>query len=376
MGRYRRGVPVPPGRTSRHAGSTGTNPRDGAALVPAPAQPPGTPWPTTAWPTRSDLPSAVPALVEAAFETASGLGTTLALVVVSAGRLVVERYGGEVAHRDGAREPVGPATALRSWSMAKSVLHVVVGMAAADGLVDPDAPVGCPEWDDPRDARRSITLRHLLEMRDGLAFSEVYAPGAGSDVVEMLYGAGASDTAAYAASRPLVAAPGTRFAYASGSSNLVSRHLGQALGGPDAVDAYVRRRLFAPLGMTSAGLGFDGAGTWVASSSLWATASDFARFGLLVLRGGWWEGRWLLPPGWVDDGRAPRSVDPGSGDGYGLHWWVDDDGLGTFWASGWGGQSITLVPARDLVVVRLGRTGEAEAPALRAWRRAVVEAWR
>lgn len=356
-----------------------------APVAPLPGQPPGTPWPTTAWPTGSDLPAGVPGphlpvdltgLVDAAFEPASGLGTTLALVVVAAGRLVVERYGGELAHRDGSGEAVGPATALRSWSMAKSVLHAVVGMAVADGLVDLDAPVACPEWDGPGDGRRSITLRHLLEMRDGLAFSEVYASGAGSDVVEMLYGAGAADTAAYAASRPPAAAPGTRFAYASGSSNLVARRLGQALGGREAVEEYVRRRLFAPLGMASARLGFDEAGTWVASSSLWASALDFARFGLFVLRDGWWEGRHLLPPGWVDDGRARRSVDPESGDGYGLHWWVDDDGLGTFRASGYGGQSITLVPARDVVVVRLGRTDETEAPALRAWRQSVVEAWR
>jgi CubicO group peptidase (beta-lactamase class C family) len=354
----------------------GAHDGEDAALVPLPGQPPRTSWPTVAWPRGSGLPQRVPGLVGAAFDRATGLGTTSALVVVASGRLVVERYDGTIAHRDGSVEPVGPTTALRSWSMAKSFLHVVVGMAVADGLVDLDAPAGCPEWDGPDDGRRSITLRHLLEMRDGLAFAEVYEPGSGSDVVEMLYGAGAADTAAYAASRPLAAAPGTRFAYASGSSNLVARHLGRALGGKEAVEAYVRRRLFSPLGMTTARLGFDEAGTWVASSSLWASALDFARFGLFVLRGGWWQGRRLLPPGWVDEGRARRSVDPESGDGYGLHWWVDDDRLGTFRASGYGGQTITLVPARDLVVVRLGRTDEAEAPNLRAWRRDLVEAWR
>jgi CubicO group peptidase (beta-lactamase class C family) len=120
--------------------------------------------------------------------------------------------------------------------------------------------------------------------------------------------------------------------------------------------AFLADRLFGPLGMASAEPRFDAAGTWVGSSYLYATARDFARFGLLYLRDGVWDDRRLLPEGWVDSARTIRSVDPEDGWLYGHHWWVRGDDVGTFWANGYEGQMIACVPALDLVVVRLGRT--------------------
>jgi CubicO group peptidase (beta-lactamase class C family) len=134
-------------------------------------------------------------------------------------------------------------------------------------------------------------------------------------------------------------------------------------------------RLFAPTGMTSATTTFDAAGTWVAASYAYATARDYARFGLLYLRDGIWDDRRLLPPGWVDHGRRPRSVDPDDGEQYGSHWWTRPGPYGTFWASGHEGQSIDVCPALDLVVVRMGRTGTEHSPELKRWRMAVVEAF-
>ena len=128
--------------------------------------------------------------------------------------------------------------------------------------------------------------------------------------------------------------------------------------------------------MRSADPELDAAGTWVASSYLRATARDWARFGLLYLRGGTWAGAHVLPEGWVDDGRTMVSVDPEDGSPYGAHWWgVAGDTLGTFRASGYEGQSITICPPLDLVVVRLGKTPLERKANLVPWRAAVVEAF-
>jgi len=218
----------------------------------------------------------------------------------------------------------------------------------------------------------AITIADLLAMRDGLDFLEEYEDPETSDVIQMLYGSGQSDMARFAADRPLAAPPGTRFNYSTGTSmvlsGIVAREVGQ--GAPYA--AFLGDRLFGPLGMTSATAAFDDAGSWVAGSYVHATARDYARFGLLYLRDGVWEGRRLLPQGWVDAGRTPRSVDPDDGHLYGEHWWTRDDPLGTFWASGHDGQYVDLIPSLDLVLVRMGRTGPDRSPALRAWRDEVI----
>ena len=128
--------------------------------------------------------------------------------------------------------------------------------------------------------------------------------------------------------------------------------------------------------MTTADPRFDDAGTWIASSYVCATARDMARFGLLYLRDGMWDGIRMLPEGWVDHARRARSVDPDDGRCYGAHWWVTGDDLGTFWANGYEGQSITVCPALDLVVVRLGKSTKEQYPALVDWRPRMVDAFR
>ena len=108
---------------------------------------------------------------------------------------------------------------------------------------------------------------------------------------------------------------------------------------------------------------------------VYATARDFARFGLLNLRDGMWEDRRLLPEGWVDHGRRPRSVDPDDSDYYGSHWWTRDNLHGTFWAAGHEGQFIDICPDLDLVLVRLGRTEAEHSEELKRWRTRVIEAF-
>src|SRR5690606_13739584 len=143
---------------------------------------------------------------------------------------------------------------------------------------------------------------------------------------EMLFGAGATDVAGYAAGRPVAAMPGERFNYSSGTTNILSRALGDALasargmsgaaGRREATEDFLQARLFRPLGM-AAQPRYDDAGTWVASSYVYASARDFARFGLFALRDGTWEGTRLLPEGWIDDGRRRVSDDPDGELGYG-----------------------------------------------------------
>ena len=344
-------------------------------LVPLPPQPADVPWPTAAWP-QGPVPDgvALDRLLDAAF-TDPGMATTYAVVVVQGGRLLAERYGGELEHWDRPHEAVGPGTGLLSWSMAKSVLHAAVGLLVGDGRLRPDDPAPVAAWQSAGDPRREVTLEDLLDMRDGLAWAEDYVDAGISDVIEMLFASGQHDVAAFAADRALAAPPGRRFNYSSGTSNIVSSLVADLVGRGDAYDAFLRERLFAPIGMTSARPRLDATGTWIASSYLYATAQDWARFGTLYLRDGMWEGRRLLPEGWVDHGRRVRSVDEEDGDLHGAHWWVEGDDLGTFTARGYEGQSIAICPALDLVVVRLGRTPEEGKEAPARWRTDVVAAF-
>jgi CubicO group peptidase (beta-lactamase class C family) len=302
------------------------------------------------------------------------LADTYAVVIIHRGRLVAERYGGFEPRSEGTIA-VGPESTLLSWSMAKSMLHAVVGMLVGEGRLDLDAPAPVPAWSDPGDTRRLITLEQLLEMRDGLDFAEDYVDRGVSDVMEMLWGSGSGDVAGYAADHPLAAAPGSLFHYSSGTSNIISGVVARTVGPGEPYRRFLADRLFGPLAMASAVPDFDGAGTWVASSTVYATARDFARFGLLYLRDGLWEGRRILPEGWVDHGRRPRSVDPDDGMVHGAHWWVVGDDHGSFWASGYSGQSITVCPGLDLIVVRLGDTPTERGPHLTRWRAEMVTAF-
>jgi CubicO group peptidase (beta-lactamase class C family) len=348
----------------------------GGTLVPLPGQPDGVPWPTEGWPT-GDLPARVDLegpLAEA-FDPEGPLAVTFAVVVVHRGRLVYERYAGALEHFDAPSTAVTAETPLLSWSMAKSVVHAAVGILAGDGLLELDAAAPVPEWSDPSDPRHGITLRQLLAMRDGLDFVEDYVDDRVSDVIAMLFGDGRDDVAHFAADRSLAFRPGERFNYSSGTSNIVSGVVARTVGAGEPYARFLHTRLFDRLGMTSADPDFDPAGTWIASSFLRATARDFARFGLLYLRDGVWEGSRLLRAGWVDSARTMVSNDPEDGP-YGAHWWgVAGDSLGSFRASGYEGQSITVCPSLDLIVVRLGKTPLDRTPLLAPWRAAMVAAF-
>ena len=345
-----------------------------ADLPALPTQPSGVPWPTKVWPTGS-LPAHVrsdelEALLNAAFgnDPAPGFGASHAAVVVHQGRIVAERYGPRTS----------PETPLLSWSMAKSVTHSLVGILVDEGRLDLDRPAPVPAWQtDPADPRARITLRHLLRMVDGLDFNEEYTIDEASETqspedpgwshcIDMLFGSGTDDVAGYTIARPLRAEPGTVFNYSSGTTNVVTRIIGDLIGGPDEMRTWMNEHLFAPIGIRSADPTFDAAGTFVGSSYLHMTARDWARYGLLNLRGGEWDGRQVLPRSWVEDCRRAWAVDD-DGNHYGTHWWVHEDGRGSFLFSGFELQRVVCVPTSDLVVVRLGKTPMADYDTPKRW---------
>jgi CubicO group peptidase (beta-lactamase class C family) len=329
-------------------------------LPPLPAQPAGTPWPTKAWPT-GDLPKSID---RARFDAHMDLGfsafvETHAVVIVQGGRLLYERYGLE--H--------GPDKTCMSWSMAKSITHALAGLMVGDGKLDIQAPANVPEWSAPMEPRRAITLDELLRMSSGLEFAEVYEPDKPSDTIEMLWGSGKDDVAHYAADKPLIYDPNCFWSYSSGTTNIICGVLARTADayGPD-FHAFMRQRLFEPLGMTSPIPKFDKAGTFIGSSFCFATARDFARFGLLYLRDGKWEDRQLLPDSWVDYARIPTWQQEGVTEGaYGAHWWLGLAGPGTFSANGHEGQFIVIAPELDLVMVRNGKTPTELKDQLKAW---------
>jgi CubicO group peptidase (beta-lactamase class C family) len=341
-------------------------------LLPLPAQPDDVPWPTEVWPT-GDAPTGVVALVDEMFDDEARYGTTYGVGVVQRGRLLLERHGGALPHFDRPPEPVEPSTPLLSWSMAKSVLHSTIGVLVGEGRLSLDQSPGVAGW---TDGRAAITLDHLLQMRDGLEWAEDYVDAGVSDVIEMLFGSGQADVAAYAEARPLAHPPGTVFNYSSGTSNIVAALLGRTVGTGDAARRFVLDRVLHPIGMRSADPRLDAAGTFVGSSYVYATVQDWARFGTLHLRDGVWDGRRILPEGWVDHGRTIRSEDPTDGSLYGAHWWVDQLDLehGTWRASGYEGQAVAMCPALDAVVVRLGKTPDVLIPNLPPWRKRLFDA--
>ncbi len=303
------------------------------------------------WPSAAASP-AVDQIVASAFlePDRRRLRRTRAIVVVQDGQIVAERYA----------PGFGETTRFSGWSMTKSVLSALVGVLVGEGRLSLRDAELMPAWRRP-DPRAAIALEDLLRMRSGLRFSEDYA-NLTSDVIEMLFNQ--DDAAAYAASRPLIAPPGTEWSYSSGTTNILSAIVRRTVGEKD-YPSWPRRALFAPLRMTSALMEPDASGTFVASSFMLATARDWARFGQLYLQDGVWNGQRLLPEGWVSFSTTPT---PESPDGiYGAHWWLGlkpELGGGTpaaarlprdaFFAVGHEAQVLTVIPSRRLVVVRLG----------------------
>ncbi|UIK03558.1 serine hydrolase domain-containing protein [Neorhizobium galegae] len=266
-----------------------------------------------------------------------------AVVVVKRGRIVGETYS----------TGFSKDMPLLGWSMTKTVNVAILGTLIRDGKLSLDDRGLFPQWQGNQ--RGDIRIADLAAMESGLAFNENY--GTVADVTRMLYLE--PDMANFAADQPLEADPGTRFGYSSGTAVMLSKIWMDRIGDRAAALSYPRNALFGPLGMESAVMEADAAGTFVGSSYMYATARDWARMGLLLARDGVWSGNRILPEGFV---ALMHQANATSGGRYSkMQTWLpgkDDPGMpaDTFFLQGHDGQTITVIPSLDLVVVRLGLT--------------------
>jgi len=328
-----------------------------SVLPTLPAQPANVPFPTQEWPLAKPKAGTDTAKLDALLDHAFGaketeeLGETHALLVIQNGAIVTERYAEGLSAQD----------TFPSWSMAKSNTHALTGILTREGKIDVNAPAYAPEWQGKDDPRKAITLDQLMRMSSGLAFQEDYNPEHPSDVIEMLWGTGKDDVAHFAANFPLAHEPNSTWYYSSGTSNIVSRAVANGLGSttPEEFEAFMRTELFDRIGMKNVDPKFDTSGTFIGSSFCFSRARDFARFGLLYLRDGVWDGKRILPENWVDYARTPTAQTVKQLEeegGYGAHFWLGFGGPDTFSCNGFEGQYIVMVPELDLILVRHGRT--------------------
>jgi CubicO group peptidase (beta-lactamase class C family) len=316
------------------------------------------PSPNVAWPTGSQ-PETSPVVQELLEREALAGPGMRGMAVIYRGRLIAQRYGAGF----------NAATPLLGWSMTKTVSAALVGIQIGDGKLSMQQK---GFWPDQSDPRSGITLAQLMAMSSGLRFNEGY--GDVSDVTRMLYLE--PDMAAYTAGQPLAQAPGSVWNYSSGTTVLLSRIWQRAAAGDThnaasaAVLSLPHDRLFAPLGMSSALMEADARGNLVGSSYMYANTHDWARFGQFLLQDGVWQGKRILPAGFVDYMQQPAPASGGQyGQGQVWRWGPSGDTpegqnpdqrfqlpADTYWMEGHDGQSIAIVPSKQLVVVRLGLT--------------------
>ena len=285
---------------------------------------------------------------------------TVGIAIVHKGKLVAEQY------RDG----FGIHSGYRTWSTAKSISATLMGIAVKDGLIDINAPANIPEWRFLNDPRQAITYEHLLHMSSGL-----YSQGANTNA---MYFAG-QDVISAATTTHLEATPNTRWKYANNDTLLLLRGLRATLDDDLAYLRYPYDKLFHRIGMYHTRMEMDHQGNFIGSSQVYTTARDLARFGLLYLNKGIWEGQQILPVGWTDyvakaAPALPRS--PGKR-GYGAQFWLLDSlpGIpaGTYTSAGNKGQFVTIIPSQEMVIVRTGVDPNGKTWALDKFVNAAVE---
>ncbi|MEZ0470833.1 serine hydrolase domain-containing protein [Luteimonas salinilitoris] len=318
---------------------------------------------TSSRPTTETLPVAyshdarIARAIERAFEdpAPNKQRNTKAVVAFHDGRLIAEKYA----------PGYGPDTPIWGHSLSKSLTSALVGVLVREGRLSVGQPAPIAAWQQPGDLRAAITPDQLLRMTSGLPFDERGGPV--NHMTRMFFLE--PDTAAYSESVPLDATPGTAWGYSNLGYQLLSRMVRDAAGGSGVeAEAYIREQLFAPLKMHTAVIETDVAGTPIGASHVYASARDWAKLGQLYLDDGVANGHRILPDGWVEY-TTKQSLDTGYGAGFWLN--VKNDGVVPYWDAPWGmpqlpkdmfyargylGQFIVIVPSRRLVVVRMGMT--------------------
>jgi len=268
-------------------------------------------------------------------------GNAFAFLVLHKGIPVAESY----------KPDFNKDTRLLSWSMAKSFTNALVGILVKQKGLDIYKPTGLEEWKE--DERSKITLNDLMQMQSGLKWNENY--GNKSDVTVMLHCE--SDMSRYAYSKPYEVAAGTKWYYSSGTTNIVSWLIRKQFESDSAYYTFAKTQLFNKLGASDAIIESDPAGNFIGSSYLYATARDYARFGLLYLNDGVINGERILPEGWVKYSTSAASASNGE---YGAFFWLNKSKKypsapeDMYSCEGHDGQYIYILPSHELVVVVLG----------------------
>lgn len=265
-----------------------------------------------------------------------------AVVVLKDGKLIAEQYA-EGFDKDS--KHIG-------WSMTKSIFNALIGIAIKQEKLDGLNQTHLfPEWNDDR---KNITLKHILQMNTGLQWEEDY--GNVSEAVTMLYNR--DNMVDYAVNQPFEAQMGKQWEYSSGSSNMLSGILRDRMSEKEYFD-FPYKYLFDKIGASSFILETDASNNFVSSSYAWATARDWAKFGQFFLEEGVVDSTQLLPEGWID---FTTEVANGSEGEYGAHFWLPTtkdypkSPKDMYFADGFQGQRVFIVPSEGLVIVRLGLT--------------------
>lgn len=272
---------------------------------------------------------------------------TRALLVVHEGELIAEDYA----------QGFDSETRLLSWSMAKSVTNALVGILVREDKLNIDDPILMPSWE--KDERAKITWDDLMHMSSGLEWEEDY--GNESDVNIMLHKT--ADFGAFTANKKAESAPKEVWEYSSGSTNIICLKMRDFFENDVDYYNFPYDELFSKINIKSAVFETDASGTFVGSSYIYATARDYARFGLLYLNNGLWQNEQILPEGWVEYTQTPVKASYGK---YGAFFWsnnskqMPDAPADTYFCQGHDGQWIMIVPSKKLVIVRLGNSTKQE----------------
>jgi len=283
---------------------------------------------------------------------------TKAVVILHRGQIIGERYAPGVT----------PVTPLHGWSMTKSVTNALLGVLVREGKLDIEGPAPIAEWSAPNDPRHRISIDQMMRMVSGISCGQSLHFGWWTIVdTDTHMEFDMPDQSGFAAHRGLRAEPGSEWRYTNCNFVLLSRTIRDAAGGDaKSTRRFIERELFEPLGFEHATLEYDSAGTPLGTVHLWASARDWARFGLLYLRDGVSPGgQRILPEGWVDYSAllTPQSDEYGYGAGF---WTQRGDSSAarkriaagmpadSFMAVGSQGQYTIIIPSEDLVIVKIG----------------------
>ena len=268
---------------------------------------------------------------------------TRAVVVIYKDQIISEKYA------DGFTKE----SKILGWSMTKSILSTVFGVMQHQGKINVQDKTQIKSWQ--KDERKNITINNLLQMNSGLEWDENYDEI--SDATKMLFLD--RDMTKMQENKPLVGKPNESWNYSSGTTNLLSGILRSQFKTHQEYLDFWYTNFIDKIGMNSMVLEADLSGNYVGSSYSWATSRDWAKFGLLYLKNGNWNGEVLFTKDWVDYVTTPTNTSEGI---YGAQFWLNADGgfkdvsKNMYYADGYQGQRVYVLPDNDMVIVRFGLT--------------------